>query len=266
MSESILAHNVSAGKRWGTAAEGYEAFSEHFADAIAHCVEGAAVGRGDRVLDIATGTGWAARLLASSGAKVVGIDFGEDLILAARRLARKAGVDIDFQVGDAEALVFGDAAFDVVVSSFGVIFAGDHQRAAGEIKRVCRPGGRLAMTAWTADGVIARYGREVHSRYSPTPPVPMTRWGDPAYAQSLLGDAFDLRVESAATILRAPSGEAVWDLWRRSSGPTMAILAQASPEQQRAFQADFISFHEQYRGASGIEMPREYHLYTGTRR
>jgi len=93
----------------------------------------------------------------------------------------------------------------------------------------------------------------------------MSLWGDPAYAQSLLGDAFDLCCESAVTILRAPSGEAVWDLWRRSQGPTMAILTQASPEKQRAFRADFIAFHEQYRVAEGIEMPREYHLYVGSR-
>ena len=266
MNDTVLAHNLNAGKRWETAAESYEAFSEHFADAIEHCVERAAGGRGDRVLDIATGTGWAARLLAGSGANIVGIDFGEDLILAARRLARSAGLDIDFQVGDAEALVFGDAVFDVVVSSFGVIFASDHQRAAAEIARVCKSRGRLAMTAWTATGTIARFNREVWGKYTPKPAKPPMQWGDWDYAQSLLGEAFEMRCETAVTMLRAPSGEAVWDLWRRSHGPTIAILAQASPEQQQALKTDFIAFHEQFRRAEGIEMPREYHLYAGTRR
>jgi len=143
MSDTVLPHNRELGKNWGAPGDRYEAFSEHFADAIERCVEAPRVRAGERVLDIATGTGWAARRLARKGASVVGVDFAEGMILAARQLARSAGLEIDFQVGDAEALTFDDASFDVVVSSFGAIFAGDHARTAAEIGRVCKPGGGL---------------------------------------------------------------------------------------------------------------------------
>jgi SAM-dependent methyltransferase len=200
---------------------------------------------------------------------VIGIDFAEPLIAAARRLAVEAGYEVDFRVGDAEALAFDDASFDVVVSSFGVIFAGDHERAAAEIKRVCKPGGRLVMTAWDADGVVGRLTREVWAKHGPkptgNPPRSMLAWGNLEYARSLLGDAFELCGERAASVLSVPSGEAVWDLWARSNGTMIDLLSRKSPEQRQDFRADFIAFHERFRQGEGIVMPREYLLFVGRR-
>jgi ubiquinone/menaquinone biosynthesis C-methylase UbiE len=266
MSANVLPHNVALSKRWGSPGDRYEAFSEHFADAIERCVERASVTSNDRALDIATGTGWAARLLAQKGAKVTGIDFAEELISAAKRQSASAGVEIEFQVGDAEALPCDDATFDVVVSSFGVIFAGDHARAASEIGRVCKPGGRLSMTAWAKDGWLERMNQDVFWKYIPKPRNPTTLWGDPEYARSLLGEAFEFHCEKAITTLRAPSALAVWDLFRQSQPTTVSILAGSSPERQMSFEADFVRFHEQFERDGQIEMPREYWLYSGTRR
>ena len=101
---------------------------------------------GERVLDVGTGSGGLALLAARAGADVTGIDIAADGIARAAERAREEGVDVTFDVGDAQSLPYPDASFDVVVSAFGVIFAADHRRAAGELARVCRRDGRLSLT------------------------------------------------------------------------------------------------------------------------
>src|ERR1700712_1979377 len=115
---SVLPHNQRAGSTWGSGGEAYEAISENVADGIAHVVSRVWPTPGERFLDIATGTGWTARSLAAHGAVVTGIDIGEGVIEAAKRL----GPGINFQVGDAEALPFEDGSFDGVTSTYGVMF------------------------------------------------------------------------------------------------------------------------------------------------
>lgn len=105
-----------------------------------------------QVLDVATGTGWSARNAARFGANVTAIDISADLIGAARRLSPGVEPPIDYRVADAENLPFPDASFDKVLSTFGVIFARDHRRAAGELARVCHKGGRLCMSTWAPTG------------------------------------------------------------------------------------------------------------------
>ena len=115
---SVLPHNLSAGSAWGSGGAAFDVVSEHSADAIAHAVDRVWPTPCERFLDIATGTGWAARHLAARGAVVTGIDIGDGMIEAAKRL----GPGITFQVGDAEALEFDEGAFDGVTSTFGVMF------------------------------------------------------------------------------------------------------------------------------------------------
>src|SRR5262245_7919823 len=119
---SIQAHNARPAAVWGSGGRDYERISHSIADAIDHCVGRLDPRPEERVLDVATGTGWAARQVAARGARVTGADIGADLIEAAKGIAASAGLAIDFQVGDAEKLAFPDASFDALISTFGVMF------------------------------------------------------------------------------------------------------------------------------------------------
>ena len=138
--ENILAHNEGAAATWGSGGQDYDRISEFVSDALTHLVNRIDPRPGERFLDVATGTGWTARLLSSRGATVTGVDIGAGVIEAAKALAP----DIAFQVADAEALPFEDANFDAVTSTFGVMFVAQPQIAARELARVCKKGGRLA--------------------------------------------------------------------------------------------------------------------------
>ncbi len=151
----IQPHNITTAAIWNAGGRAYDRISETIADSIEHCVLRLAPRPGEHILDVATGTGWAARRVAARGALVTGIDLGEDLIAAARAAAADAGLSIDFRVGDAGKLPFADHSFDAVISTCGVMFVRDPEAAAGELARVCKRGGRIALTTWPADGTIA---------------------------------------------------------------------------------------------------------------
>jgi SAM-dependent methyltransferase len=155
MASAIQPHNERAAATWGAGGAAYDAISRTIADSIEHCLQRLAPGPGERVLDLATGTGWAARGAAARGAEVVGVDIGADLIEAAKERARQAGLEIAFEVGDAERLRFEDESFEVVVSTCGVMFASDPEAAAAEIARVCKRGGRVGLTTWPPEGTLS---------------------------------------------------------------------------------------------------------------
>jgi ubiquinone/menaquinone biosynthesis C-methylase UbiE len=140
---------------------------------------------GDRVLDVACGTGNAALAAARRGAAAVGVDAAADLVELATRRARGLDGDVRFVVGDALDLPVEDASFDAVVSVFGVIFAPDPDRAAAEVLRAVRPGGRIALTSWVPAGPINATGRLLWSAVS-APPSDPPRWGDAAWASQIL--------------------------------------------------------------------------------
>lgn len=147
----------------------------------------AGVGPGERVLDVGCGSGSVAIAAARSGADVVAIDITDAWFEAARERAVESGVTIDFRIGDAEAIPFDDDGFDIVLSSFAAIFAPDHAAVARELVRVCRPGGTIGLTAWTAEGVTNKT-LETLARFMPDPPdfvTPSIRWGDPAHVREL---------------------------------------------------------------------------------
>jgi SAM-dependent methyltransferase len=269
MSEGVIQpHNVKPAAIWNAGALDYDKISERVADAIEHCVLRLAPEPGERVLDIATGTGLAARRIAARGASIVAIDLGSDLIEAAKTLAAPAQLKIDFRVGDAEQLPFGDQSFDVVVSTFGVMFASQPERAAAELARVCRKGGRLGLVTWPPEGTIARMF-QVMRPYMPAPPAPAPpsplEWGRPERVRELLGAAFDLRFETGTTVLRAPSGEAVWELFVAGFGPTKTLAASLEPGRRERLRQDFIQFHDRFRSDLGVAMPRDYLVTIGIR-
>lgn len=145
------------------------------------------IGAGEDVLDVACGTGNAAIRAAAAGGRVVGVDLTPELFTAGRREAAAAGVDIEWVEGDAEALPFPDGSFDVVLSTFGCMFAPRHQVAAAELARVLRPGGRLGVCAWTPEGVQGDFFRTLGGYLPPAPSFvqPPLLWGTEQHVREI---------------------------------------------------------------------------------
>jgi SAM-dependent methyltransferase len=163
----------------------YDRTATTLGPAAAIALDAAGVVAGDRVLDVACGTGNAALAAAGRGAAVVGVDAAAGLVELAARRAQGADGDVRFLVGDALDLPVEDASFDAVVSVFGIIFAPDPDRAAAEVLRAARPGGRIALTSWVPAGPIDATGRLLWSAVR-DPPSDPPRWGDAAWATELL--------------------------------------------------------------------------------
>ena len=224
--------------------------------------------QGERWLDVATGTGAVALLAARAGANVVGIDLSPALIKTAKFNAATKGLEIRFEAGDAEALPYDDASFDVVSSALGTQFAPDHAAVAHELARVCRPGGRLGLACWTPESGVA--GMFAVMRPFMAPPAPgqgnIFDWGRPDYARDLLGDAFELELETRDTVLRAQSGEEVWELFSSAYGPTKALAESLDEERREELHTKWNEFFDGFRENGEIVQSRTYLLVTGTRK
>jgi SAM-dependent methyltransferase len=262
--QRVLAHNARAAAAWGAGGRDYERISELSADALAHLVNRLLPQPGEAVLDVATGTGWTARLIADRGAVVTAVDIGDGVIAAAKRMAPH----IDFRVGDAESLRFGDRSFDAVSSTFGVMFAARPEAAARELARVCRKGGRLGLATWAPEGTVAGLFALMR-RHMPAPPETAAspfEWGRPERLRELLGNTFELAFEPGTTTLRMPDGLSVWEMFVAGFGPTKTLAASLDAAHRERLRQDFVAFHEQYRGELGIAMPRDYLVTIGRRK
>ncbi len=183
----------------------YERTAEELLPAAERIIDVAAPGPGARVLDLACGTGNAAELAARRGAQVSGIDSAPRLIEVARTSAAAAGLDIDYAVADALALPFADAAFDVAVSVFGLIFVLPAPDAVAELLRVVRPGGRVVFSTWTPEGPLFEAGRIARTAMRGPPPAsPPPNWGDPDVVRSLL-DGHEVTITSERLAFTASS-------------------------------------------------------------
>src|SRR6478736_3761277 len=153
-------------------------------------VEACGIRSRQRVLDVAAGTGNAAIPAAMMGAKVVASDLTPELFEAGRKEAANRGVSLEWQEGDAEALPFGDAQFDAVMSCIGVMFAPHHQAAADELLRVCKPGGSVGLLSWTPEGFVGQMFAAMKPFAPPPPPgaQPSPLWGSEEHVRELLGD------------------------------------------------------------------------------
>jgi SAM-dependent methyltransferase len=235
----------------------YERIAETFGPIHDRVVEALALEPGARVLDVACGTGGVALRAARAGADVVGIDISSDQLAKARRAAAEAGLAIRFDEGDCQELPYGDAEFDAVASAFGAIFAPAQERTARELARVCRPGGRLALTAWPADE-----WSETHARAGRTfvEDVDAREWAREEHVRRLLGAAFDLELQTGEWRVEAGSGEELWELASTSMPPLRAWLAEQTDEARARAEQVYLEHL-----ASGV-LARTYVLVLGTRR
>jgi SAM-dependent methyltransferase len=249
---------------WGNGP--YQRITDTITDIHELVIERLAPSPGDRLLDLATGTGAVAERAASAGATVTGIDLAPVLIETAKERAEAQGLDIDYRVGDAEALDLPDASFDKVSSTCGVMFAPDHEAVARELARVTAPGGKIALVNWTPTGGLGRMFK-VMAPYQPAPPPSSPfDWGDEPRVRELLGDDFELEIEERVSTLRISSGEEYWDLFSTSYGPTKT-LAEAIGDRREDLRRDWVDFFEtNYRSDGEIAHTREYLLVSGIRR
>ena len=264
---AILPHHEAAAGMWGLGGDAYDDVSFVISDALAHGAQRLRPAAGDQVLDVATGTGWSARNAARYGAQVTGVDISEELLAAARRLSAHFRPTIDFRRGDAEALPFGDASFDRVISTFGVMFAVDQARAAAELARVTRPGGRLVVVAWTPGGAVEEFFGVIGKHADAPPPAasPMN-WGDPPKVGRLLGDCFDLTFETGCNNAYHDDVDDIWAWYLRGFGPIRATYEALDEAGQEAFRRDVDSYHRHYLTDAGLHVRREYLVTIGTRR
>ena len=224
---------------------------------------------GELWLDLATGTGAVATRAARQGAVVTGLDLAPKLIETARRLAAGDGLEITYEVGDCEDVPHPAASFDVVSSAMGVIVAPDHAAVARELARVCKPGGRIGITAWRPGGHAAGQ-LALLAKYSPPPPEGMGNmldWGRRDYAAGRLGDAFDLEFFDGESSQRGESPEWLWEMSYTSVGPVKAAVDSLDADQRAQVRADGIEYFGRYRAADGtVAVPREYLVILGRRK
>lgn len=206
---------------------------------------------GDAVLDVACGSGNVALAAARRYCKVAGIDFAPNLIERARMRAAAEGSEIDFRVGDAQDLPYPDESFDVVVSVFGVMFAPDQEKAARELVRVCRPGGKIALANW----MPSEFGFDffgAHARHAPPPegaPSPL-RWGTAEGLNALLGGRVGAMVsERQATFAFYLSIDHAVGLFERYFGPTIRAAQMVGQDGMEALRADLAAVFERYNHA-----------------
>ena len=224
---------------------------------------------GQKWLDAATGTGAVARMAARAGADVTGLDLAPDLIETARGQTEAEGLSIEFDVGDAEALPYEDASFDVVVSTFGVMFAPDHEAVARELARVCRPGGRLGLISWTEDSGIGDIFRVMKPFQAAPPPSGVGNpfaWGDEEHVRELLEDDFELQLEVLDTVHRPRSGEEAWEIFSTSYGPTKTLAESLEDDRREELHSAWVELYERSREGDAIAHHRHYLRVLGTRR
>lgn len=233
-------------------------------------VEATGIGPGVRVLDVAAGSGNISLPAAATGAAVVSTDLTPELLLRSRDRAAAQGLTIDYREANAHALPFGDGEFDVVMSAIGVQFAPDQQRAAGELVRVCRPGGTIGVISWTPEGFFGRMLATIRP-YRPSlshPVPPAALWGRPGYVTALLGDRVG-EITTARGMLavnRFADAEAVHAYFKTHYGPTIEAYANIGHNRVLAAELDaqLVELAQQHL-ADGT-MGWEYLLVTATKR
>ncbi|MDR5880005.1 class I SAM-dependent methyltransferase [Caballeronia sp. LZ032] len=217
---------------------------------------------GSRVLDVAAGNGNATLAAARRWCEVTSTDYVASLLDAGRARAQAEGLDVHFEQADAEALPFDDASFDVVMSTFGVMFTPDQERAASELMRVCRPGGKIGLANWTPDSFIAQVFRTIGKYIAPPAGVKSPAlWGTEARLAELFG-GHEARISAMSRqfVFRYRSVAHFIDVFRTYYGPMNKAFAALEGERQAAFLRDLTALIDS-RNCSGdrtLVLPSEY--------
>ena len=217
---------------------------------------------GQKVLDVAAGNGNASLAAARRWCNVLATDYVPALLERARERAEAERLDVDFREADAEALPFPDGSFDVVVSTFGVMFTPDQDRAAGELVRVCKPGGKIGLANWTPDGFIGQVFKTIGKH---VPPPPGTKspalWG----TRTRLAELFEPHAGSIGSaqrhfVFRYRSPEHWLEVFKTYYGPLLKAFAALPPPAQAALEGDLMTLIDQFNrsGDRSMVVPSEY--------
>ena len=241
---------------FGEVAKIIETGAEEFIDRLA-------LKPGERVLDVACGTGNLALPAARAGAVVTGADIATNLLEQARARAESEGLTIQFDEGDAEDLPYDDASFDSVVTMFGAMFAPRPELVAAELLRVCRPGGRIAMANWTPEGFIGQMFKTTGKHVPPPPNMPSPlKWGDEETVRERLHDGVgDLRMERRMCYFKYTFSPAeVVESFRKYYGPTQRAFDALGVDEQAALRNDLERLWAEHNQATDgtTNVPAEY--------
>jgi ubiquinone/menaquinone biosynthesis C-methylase UbiE len=225
---------------------------------------------GERVLDVACGSGNGAISAARRAwGNTVGSDFVPELLERGRERAAAERLDVDFVEGDAVDLPFGTAEFDVAMSIFGAMFAPEHEKAAAELLRVCKPGGRIGMANWVPDGFVGEMFMTT-AKHAP-PPVPITPpplWGTEDHVREMFGDGIsDLKMERRTSVQRFYSADHWLEIFRTYFGPTMLAFERVGEEGEAALEGDLRKLIERHNraGDRALVLEPEYLQVVATR-
>ncbi|GAA4351035.1 class I SAM-dependent methyltransferase [Variovorax defluvii] len=223
----------------------------------------------EAVLDVAAGNGNATLAAARRGCKVTSTDYVAALLDRGAERARAERLDVKFQVADVEALPFGDATFDAVLSTFGVMFAPDHAKSASEMLRVVRPGGRIGMANWTPEGFIGQLFKTLGRHVPPPAGVqPPSLWGSEAHLRTLFGDAAEVRATPRLFNFRYRSAAHFIEVFRTWYGPVLKAFASLPPEKASELERDLAELMNKLNraGPHSLVVPSEYLEIVVTRR
>jgi SAM-dependent methyltransferase len=248
----------------------YAAVAARIASMAEDLAEAAGLRPGDRVLDVATGSGNAALAAARYGAEVTGVDYVPGLLERARARAAAEGLEITFVEGDAEDLAFPDASFDAVLSALGVMFAPDQERAAAELVRVCRHGGTIGLVNWTPTGFIGQLLKTIGKHVPPPAGVrPPSLWGTEERLRELLGDAVSrLEITPRTYVWRFRSPEEFAGFFKDNYGPTGKAFEALDAAGQGRLWDDLVALareHDRSEDGLTVAMPAEYLEVIATR-
>jgi ubiquinone/menaquinone biosynthesis C-methylase UbiE len=217
---------------------------------------------GSKVLDVAAGNGNCTLAAARRWCDVTSTDYVPPLLDEGRRRAEGERLRATFQEADAEALPFDDGSFDVVLSSFGVMFTPDHARAAGEMSRVCRPKGRIGLANWTPRGFVGQLFGVIGRRVPPPAGVtPASRWGTPEHLEELFGiSASDIHTTYRDFVFRYRSPQHWIDVFRTWYGPVHKAFAALPEEGRTTLEMDLLQLIDEFNtsGDSTMVVPSEY--------
>ena len=200
---------------------------------------------GQRVLDVAAGNGNCSLAAARRFCDVTSTDYVQDLLRRGQERAAAERLPMTFQLADAEALPFVDGAFDAVTSTFGVMFAPDQKRAAAEMQRVCRPGGKIGLANWTPDSFIGQLFRTLGGYVPPAPGLTSPAlWGTRERIEEFFTPVAAIAVTERNFVLRYRSAQHWIDTWRSIYGPLQKAFESLDAPKQQALETDLIALIE----------------------